>query len=257
MFENSGGCGFSMPVAPISMGYGNNGGGFGNWGNDWIALAIIAMIFGYGNFGFGGGMGGFGSMGMFLPFMMGGGYGFPASAQLSATATQADIQRGFDTSAIIGKLDGISNGICDSTFALSQAINQNGIANMQGFNGIGRDIMQLGFNNQQCCCETNRNIDAVRYENARNTCDIVNAIREDGALTRAQLTQSEIQNLRDQLNTANLQLSQQAQSANLINELRPCAKPSYLTCSPYMSYGFPYGQGYNNGCFGCGNPCGC
>ena len=28
---------------------------------------------------------------------------------------------------------------------------------------------------QQCCCETNRNIDTVRYENAKNTCDIINA----------------------------------------------------------------------------------
>lgn len=250
MFEN-GGCGFSMPVAPIAN-YGGNGGFGGNWGNDWIALAIIAMIFGYGNFGFGGGMGGFGGMGMFLPFMMGGGMGFPGA--VSAAATQADIQRGFDTSAIIGKLDGISNGICDSTFALSQAISQNGIANMQGFNVIGRDIMQLGFTNQQCCCETNRNIDAVRYENARNTCDIVNAIREDGAMTRAQITQNEIQNLRDQLNTANMQLSQQAQSANLINELRPCARPAYLTCSPYVSYGYPYGYGRGNDCSGC-NQC--
>ena len=32
---------------------------------------------------------------------------------VEATATQADIQRGFDTQAVISKLDGISNGLCD------------------------------------------------------------------------------------------------------------------------------------------------
>ena len=42
--------------------------------------------------------------------------------------------------------------------------------------------------------------------------------------------------LRNQeLQTANFQLSQQAQTAGLIAELRPCAKPAYITCSPYTT----------------------
>ena len=67
---NSGNCAtpFTMPVAPAC---GNMGGGMGGWGNDWIALAILALIFGDGW-----GMGGMGGMGMFLPFMMmNGGWG--------------------------------------------------------------------------------------------------------------------------------------------------------------------------------------
>lgn len=48
--------------------------------------------------------------------------------------------------------------------------------------------------------------------------------------------------------TANFQLSQQAQSANIISTLQPTPKPAYLTCSPYYAY--------NSGaCFG--NGCGC
>lgn len=127
-----------------------------------------------------------------------------------------------------------------------------------GFNNVNNNITQARFDSQQRCCETNRNIDAVRYENARNTSDIVNAIREDGALTRAQMTSNEIQILRDQLNTANLQLSQQAQSANLINQLRPCPIPAYLSCSPYTSYD-PFGYNCYNGFgrSGCGGGCGC
>lgn len=56
-----------------------------------------------------------------------------------------------------------------------------------------------------------------------------------------------MQNLRDriadkdrELQTANFQLSQQAQNATLINELRPCAKPAYITCSPYTSTNYGY-----------------
>lgn len=106
----------------------------------------------------------------------------------------------------------------------------------------------------QKCCETNRNIDAVRAENYKNTCEITNAIHNEGEQTRALINANTMQDLRDKLEAkdrdlilANVQLSQQAQSANLINELRPCAKPAYLTCSPYT----PATTGYGYGC-GCG-----
>lgn len=39
-----------------------------------------------------------------------------------------------------------------------------------------------------------------------------------------------------ELMTANFQLSQQAQSANIINTLQPTPKPAYLTCLPYYAY---------------------
>ena len=56
MFNSGNSTPFTMPVTPA---YGN-GGGMGGWGNDWIALAILALIFGDGW-----GMGGMGGMGMF------------------------------------------------------------------------------------------------------------------------------------------------------------------------------------------------
>lgn len=65
-------------------------------------------------------------------------------------------------------------------------------------------------------------------------------------------TQNEIQSLRDQLQTANFQLSQQAQNATLISTLRPTPIPAYQTCSPYESAQLfsHYGTACNNGC-GC------
>lgn len=73
------------------LGYGN--GGFGNGWEGLIGLALVAGLFDGGFNGFGGGRG-----------------------------SNGEVQRGFDTQAITSKLDGISNGICDSTFALNNSI---------------------------------------------------------------------------------------------------------------------------------------
>ena len=61
-----------------------------------------------------------------------------------------------------------------------------------------------------------------------------------------------MQELRDKLEARDrdvlvrdFQLSQLAQSASLVNELRPCAKPAYITCSPYA-------PAANFGCGACG-----
>ena len=93
--------------------------------------------------------------------------------------------------------------------------------------------------------QTNRNIDAVRFEGAKNTCEITTAIHNEGEATRALINANTMQALRDkladkdrELMTANFQLSQQAQNAYLINEIRPCARPAYLTCSPYTTANF-------------------
>ena len=166
--------------------------------------------------------------------------------------TDSAIQRGFDNQAVMNKLNGLENGICDGFYAVNtsllngfngtqQAINNVAVAGMQNTNALATQL-------SDCCCTTQRNIDAVRYENARNTCDIVNAIKADGDATRALMTQNEIQSLRDQLQTANFQLSQQAQNATLISTLRPTPIPAYQTCSPYES-AHMYSHQYN--CCGC------
>ena len=51
------------------------------------------------------------------------------------------------------------------------------------------------------------------------------------------LTQSEITGLRTELQSAQLQLSQLSQTRALINEIKPCPIPAYLTCSPYTRGG--------------------
>lgn len=193
----------------------------------------------------------------FLFFLLawgGGGFGFGNNAAAQGALTRAELYDGLNYSQLDNAVRGIQNGLCDGFYAQNTAMLQsmNGIQNQlcQGFNGVNNNIAESRFATQQCCCETNRNIDAVRYENARNTCDIVNAIKADGDATRALMTQNTIQELRDNLQAAQLQLGNFSQTQTIINAVRPFPIPSYVTCSPYTA-----ANGY--GVCGCGNGCGC
>lgn len=213
----------------------------------------------YDNFGCGGGTW---FMWIIVIFaLMGGGFGL---GNRGNALTQAEMQAGFNHQDEMSQIRGITYGLSDSTYALNNAIQQGFNAMQRDLFGVQRDIMgtgyQLGseiaqnrFAAQQCCCEqkqaiatlgyeTNRNIDAVRYENAQNTCAIVNAVKEDGEKTRALIVANQIQDLRDKLadrdrdlQTAKFDLSQQEQNKYLTATLRPFPMPSYITASPYQS----------------------
>lgn len=129
-------------------------------GGSWMWLILVFFLFGNGGFGYGG--------------------------------RGNEIQQGFDTAEITRKLDGITNGLCDGFYSQNTTM-------LNGFNGLGMQIAENRFTEQQCCCETNRNIDAVRYENAKNTCDITTAIHAEGEATRALIQQNEMQTLRDKV----------------------------------------------------------
>lgn len=92
----------------------------------------------------------------------------------------------------------------------TKQLNMNGLAELktygaiqmgmcQGFNQTNAAIAESRFAAQQCCCETNRNIDAVRAENYKNTCEITTAIHAEAEATRALMTANVMQELRDQL----------------------------------------------------------
>ena len=131
-----------------------------------------------------------------------------------------------------------------------------------------RDVLENRYTNQLCCCETQKEILQSRYDAALQAqtiqaqlasccCDLKTAIHAEGEATRGLIQANTIQDLRDRLaerdrdlSTANFQLSQQAQSANIISTLQPTPRPAYVVQSPYVAYGYGYGCGCNAGC-GC------
>lgn len=189
--------------------------GDGNWGNNgfiWILFLFFLMAWGNGGM--------FGNRGM-------------DAAQ--GALTRAEMYDGFNNQEIVGKLDALSNGLCQSTYAINNGINGLGMNMMSGFNGVDKSMCQIGHQIDSCCCQTGRAIESVKYENERNACNIIDAVNASSQRIIDHLTQNEIDNLRTQLQSANLQLSNNSQTANLIATLRPFPQPAYITCSPYTS----------------------
>ena len=147
----------TMPVAPVYQGGGYGGNG-SMWGGDWASWIILFLIFGmfgWGGFGFGGGYGG------------GNGIGSPSG---QGWATRADINEGFALNNLQSGINSIQNGICDSTYSLTNAINN-------GFHGVDTAMCNLGTQLQQCCCDTQRAIDGVNYNMATQAAATQNAIQ--------------------------------------------------------------------------------
>ena len=117
-----------MPVAPAYQN-GNCGSGLG-WGGDWASWIILFLIFGM--FGWGG-FGGWGGN-------SGNGLGSPSG---QSWATRADINEGFALNNLQSGINSIQNGICDSTYTLTNAINN-------GFHGVDTAVCNLGYQLQQC-----------------------------------------------------------------------------------------------------------
>lgn len=238
--------------------------------NDGLSIAdAMALVNGRDNDGLFGGNG-TGMWVFFLFFLLAwGGNGIFGNGGANSPAFQGALTRGdlcesFNFNDLQRQVQGVQQGLCDGFYAMNTTLMNgfHGVDNglCQGFNSVNTAINQARFDSQQCCCETNRNIDAVRYENAQNTCAITNAIHAEGEQTRALINANTMQDLRDrladrdrELMTANFQLSQQAQTANIVEQVRPCAVPAYLTCSPYESS--LMASRIYNGC-GC-NTCGC
>ena len=256
----------SLPsLADIAAVTGNNrnDGAFGDNGAWWIIVFVLFFAFGgWGNNGWGG-------------------FGGNGGGALQGYATQADIQRGFDTQAIVGKLDGITNGLCDGFYAVNNSM-------LTGFNGINTNIMQTGYGIQQainadtvanmqntnalqaqlanCCCETREAIQGVNYNMAQNTCALQNTMNSNtrdiidsqNAGTRAildYLCQDKISTLQAENNDLRMAASQDRQNAllttamtaqtnQIIDAVRPTPVPAYPASNLY-------------GYAGCGNGCGC
>ena len=194
---------------------GNRGGLFGGseGGLFWIIiLFLFAMMGGWGN-GFGGNGGG-------------------------AVNYYNGVQEGFNQQAVMG-------GIA----AIQAAQNANQIANTQALGNLQMSM-------QNCCCENRASIADLKYTVATENCADRQALNEgirdiiasNTANTQAildKLCQQEIDalkaqnaNLQTQINLANLQASQTAQTARILqdNAAQTLALEQYLNPTPVPAY---------------------
>ncbi len=245
-----------MPVSPM---YGG-GGGFGGFGNDW-GWIILLLLFA------GGGWGGFGGANNFAA----------DGAMLYPWMNQSNqMQEGFNSQMLNSNVSGIQNAItsgfgdmqtalCGGFAGVNASVNgvQNGIT-AQMYNNTIADLERsfaaqtantAGFSNlqsqlSQCCCD-----------NRLATCQTQNLVSSEGAATRLAIEQqtqaildkmcqqeidalkSQVIALQNQLNLANLQASQTAQTAALIadntaqtqyivNRVAPYPIPAYTVANP-------------------------
>lgn len=273
-------------IAAVTCGCDRNNNGWGGEWSSWIILFLIFGMFGWGGFGNGFGFAGNGA----------------GAALASGAVTQADLQRGFDNQSVMNKLNGLENGITDGFYSQAMATNvlQNNInqgfagvnstvttgfmgqqnAINQGFAGVNTAIVSQGYENQlathalqaqmqDCCCQTNQNIERVNTQGVMNTNVLQNAIQAAGFANEKTAMESQFvaqqnacatlqaidkvgdriidylandkaQALRDENQALRLQASQTAQNAYLVSQLRPCPVPAYNVPNPF-----------------CCNPCGC
>ena len=112
-----------------------------------------------------------------------------------------------------------------------------------------------------CCCDLKQGQGEINYNMAAQTNILQNTVNngfrdvienQTAGVQRIidTITQDKLQSLQTELQSAQLQLSNAAQTNNIINALRPTAIPAYLTCSPYQAM-----MGYSN--CGCNTSCGC
>lgn len=182
-----------------------------------------------------------------------------------------------DVNALQGAIGNVQNSV-------QSVASQLGMTGQQVINSIQQGNSQLGNQMAQCCCNIQDSITRTNYENqlsnvnqtntlqnainfvnssvergfsstayatAQQTCDLKNAIAQQTTLINdkfCQLEMREMQNKIDALRQENNQLvltaSQQAQTANIINQVRPTPAPAYVVANPYCNCGSPY----TNGC---------
>ena len=219
-------------ISPMSTNCNSNNG----W-NDWswiIGLALVGGLFGgWGNGGFGfngGNRGGYCGCG--------------------APATQADLANGFAQNTLQRGIDDIILGQATMQNFINQGFAGLNSTITTGFSGVDNAICTLGYQNQagfnalstqlaQCCCDTRSAIADVKYANERNTCDIINASNANTRAILDFLTSEKISALQAENSGLKAQISNDRQSAYIIDALAPkCPQPAYVV-QPAQPVTFP------------------
>ena len=258
---------------------GNRGGFFGNgFGGDgwWIIILFLFAFGGWGGNGgwFGNGNGSFNSAAM---------QGALTRADLTDEINFSDLDHAVRDTRVDLSNDyhnlstNVIQGICDLNgtinsgvnsintnlsnlgYQLQSGINDVNVNNMQNTYAIGSQITALGNQMSSCCCDMRFQIERGLADTNYNLATQTNAIRQDicdqtrditdnaNANTRAILdflTNSKMEDLRDENQALKFAASQANQNQYLVDQLRPCPIPAYNVPNPYCCNGGYYNN-YN------------
>ena len=201
------------------------------------AADVAAVARPYGGYGYGNDGFGFGGSGLWLfailALMWGGASPFGRNAIDGRVATVEDLANQSNFTRLEGQVRANENLI------------QQGITNLgNGLCTLGYEMAtKFGDTDKQiaeCCCGINRNIDAVRYENALNTASINANTTASIQKVLDRICQDKTESMQNRITLLEMQ--------NLVQP--PRAIPAYTVCNPYTgTYAGYTGCGYS-----CGNP---
>ena len=213
-------------IAAVVGNNGNGNNGFGWGGDGWWLILLFLFAF---NGGWGGGFGGNGA----TPYIV-----------------NNDVQRGFDQSAIMGSLNGITSAVANG-FANAELSRANANTNLL------QSLWSMQMSQQQCCCDNKAGLADLKYVVATEACadrqafnegvrEIIanqtagiQTILDEMCAQKIETLRQQNENLRTQLNMATLNASQTAQTAVLLQDnarqtsiLNPTPIPAYIVANP-------------------------
>ena len=247
---------FSMPVAPAYSGFGMNNGGFG-FGGDWSWILLLVLLCNGGWGGLGGFGGGYGGMYEF-PWLLNGQNMINANTNAGFDHAATQTALGDLSTAVTAGFGNVQNSLCSGFAGVNAAITNAQMANMQSIFGVQSAL-------QSCCCENRLGIANLGADIAREACASRATSTQNTQAILDKLCQLELDGykrendqLRSQLQFANMQASQVDQTAQLranaatvanqlVSELRSCPIPAQPV----------YGNTPIFSCSGSASGCGC
>ena len=176
--------------------------------NEGYSLADLAAATGN-NDGFGANNGAWWIIILFLFCFMGGGNGYFGNrcgyGCNDTPATTNEVQSQFNFAALERQNNEIIAAVKEGAYDVTGAVKDMGYMNSAAIRDIGALVAQNGYQMSQCCCETNRNIDSVKYDALLNTQNIMQNDCQNTQKILDAITCNRMADMQNQINQLQLQ----------------------------------------------------
>lgn len=218
-------------LSDIAAATGTNGmfgDGNGSW---WIILLFILFIGGWNGNGFGWGNNGMNST-MNTDYLAQGMRDMSSNLASNFLTLNNELLSGF-----CDNRTAFAENTASLMSSITNGFNTQNLANLQNTNALQAQLYQMNSQDRADTCAINTN-------NATNTRDIIDAINTGNQQlanilqqNKFDAMQDKINDLQNQLQTAQFAASQAAQTSNIVDQLRPSPVPAYQVQNPYCNCG--------------------